>query len=174
MSITRPKATWELPEPTATRFVLGMPNYWFFFSYARDRDSLIRARERTGPQRPYQEQFFDDLVEEIHRRYGRPSDDEKVGFIDVDIPTGQIWRDRLGAALNSCRSFVYLQEPNYFQREWCGKEWSTFRSRVEAFLRGQAAGAARPPLMIPILWTPSVVDPPHLASEIQYQDRDLG
>jgi FxsC-like protein len=151
-----------------------MPTYWFFFSYARDREGTRNHGGPAGSPRSYQEQFFDDLVAEIHRRYGYPPDGETVGFVDVDIPTGQTWRDRLGDALNICRCFVFLQEPNYFQREWCGKEWHLFRSRIEAHLKDQPGGTPRPPLMIPILWVPTVVDLPHLAGEIQYKHRALG
>jgi FxsC-like protein len=152
-----------------------MPNYWFFFSYARDQDALNRAQEGAGPLRSYQEQFFLDLVEEIHRRYGRPGGDEEVGFIDLKIPTGQIWRERLGAALNTCRCFVYLQEPNYFRRDWCGKEWSTFRRRIEAFLRTQPVGADPPLLTIPLQWVPAPIgELPPLANELQLGERDLG
>jgi FxsC-like protein len=151
-----------------------MPTHWFFFSYARDQDSLNPAQRQASSPGSYQEQFFDDLVKEIHRRYGHPPQDEKAGFIDVDIPTGQIWRDRLAEALNTCRCFVFLQEPNYFQREWCGKEWQVFLSRIESFLKGRPAGTERPPLMIPVLWVPIEVALPPSATEIQDHHRTLG
>ena len=49
-----------------------MPTHWFFFRYARDRDVSSRPGDGTTPQKPYQQQFLDDLVAEIRRLYGEP------------------------------------------------------------------------------------------------------
>src|SRR5208337_4946521 len=151
-----------------------MPKHWFFYSYARDRETSSTAGAKPVSDPSYQEQFFADLAKEFRIRFGEPPGGEQLGFVDVAIPTGQIWRDRLGEAINTCRCFLFIQEPTYFQREWCGKEWALFRSRIEAYLRTQLPGTERPPLIFPILWVPTVVELPHLASEIQNCNRDLG
>jgi len=136
-------------------------SYLFFLSHAHDHDGAVT---------PFQRKFFDDLVKEIELRHGQQQD--QIGFLDEDIATGQVWSERLAEALKSCKVFVYLQEPTYFQRPWCGKEWQVFRSRLE--VASQAAPASgKPPLMFPVFWVPTPELHP-LAREIQYADRELG
>ena len=136
-------------------------SHLFFLSYAHDREGVVT---------PFQRKFFDDLVAEISRRHGLPKDE--VGFLDEDIGTGQVWSDRLVEALKSCKVFVFLQEPTYFQRPWCGREWHVFRSRLDLASRATAA-AERLPLMFPVFWVPTS-ELPALAGEIQFADRELG
>ena len=120
----------------------------------------------------YQEKFFDDLVTEIGNLTAMSIDE--IGFLDKDIETGNSWSERLAQALRMSRVFIYLHAPLYFTRPWCGKEWHVFRSRVDAYVKDLGPGAARPPLMIPVLWTPPTGELPTVAADIQYKHRDFG
>jgi FxsC-like protein len=140
---------------------------FFFFSYATGDDPEATSHKR---------QFFDDLETQIsnHRDYDKSV--AKVGFLDAEIPTGTDWKPGLATALKTCRAFVYLQEPIYFnfaERPWCGREWRVFRDRLDEHTRQLGADAQRPPLMIPVVWR-IMPQLPDVVSAIQFKDRGLG
>src|SRR5262249_31949181 len=132
----------------------------FFFSYARaDLKNHLK--------------IYDDLIEQVRSQRGGKTTDG-IGFLDQeDIGVGAEWPEDLKNALRTCRVFVYLHSPTYYQSEWCGKEWHVFRQRVESYLRSQPRETARPSLMLPVLWVPSCKAPAHLG-DFQFHHRGLG
>jgi TIR domain len=114
-------------------------SYWFFFSYARD-DNKNKA---------YVRKFFDELEEEVRTLVGVG----EVGFFDKeDIPHGAGWPEKLTTALQTSRTFISLFSPTYFSREFCGKEWTVFHSRLELYRKKTGE---MPPLLLPVLWIPA-------------------
>jgi FxsC-like protein len=115
-----------------------MSERWFFLSYARK------------PADPYVERVYEDLVSQVSLLSGSPT--QEIAFRDInDIDVGEEWPDKLAAALQGCRVFVPVYTPAYFQSEYCGKELAIFQSRLDAYQQ-QKPGAARPPLILPLLW----------------------
>jgi FxsC-like protein len=103
--------------------------YYFFVSYARD-DGASGAIET----------FYSDLVEAVRDRRGGPAN--RVGFLDTTgLQPGAEWPDQLPEELSTCRSFVPILSPTYFDREFCGKEWAVFAGRLKAFNAGRAERA---------------------------------
>src|SRR5437660_4800530 len=123
-----------------------MDQHWFFLSYARiDRDNYLRRFVRL-------------LSETIPRRTNVQL--ANIGFFDgKDIEPGDQWTTALETGLQTSRVLIALYSPNYFERPYCGKEWTIFRSRLQGVT---PAGGAPPPLIIPILWQPEKVLPPQL------------
>jgi WD40 repeat protein len=113
------------------------PRYVFFLSYARDDGDA------------YLDRFYSDLVEMIRLKTGNPLDE--IGFRDTQkINLGAQWKSALSEALSSCQCFIPLYSPTYFNREYCGKEWSAFWKRIQR----QEGGASFHRLILPVLWTP--------------------
>jgi FxsC-like protein len=134
-------------------------SYWFFLSYAR------------YDLNPTLTQFYDDLAEAVWLRAGGEKKD--VGFFDGTLGPGEAWTESLEKGLQTCRAFVALYSATYFDREFCGKEWQVFRSRLDRF----AAGGKRPPLIFPVLWGPEGTlksKLPAAATDIQYKHADFG
>jgi FxsC-like protein len=134
-------------------------SYWFFLSYAR------------YDLNPTLTQFYDDLADAVRLRAGGEKKD--VGFFDGTLGPGESWTDALETGLQTCRAFVALYSATYFDREFCGKEWQVFRSRLDRL----AAGDKRPPLIFPVLWGPEETlkaKLPAAAKDIQYKHADFG
>lgn len=120
------------------------PPPYFFLSYAR---SSFRP-EGGGDPEYWVKKLFQALCRSIddQARTAAP----EPGFMDVDMPLGIRWSQRLARALATCRVFVPLLRPQYFTSEYCGKEWTAFHRRLEQ----HAPGGERPMAIIPMLWTP--------------------
>lgn len=112
---------------------------YFFLAYAH-----------TSEQE-WVKKLYRDLSTEIRERTAIPPT-AQVGFMDDLIPLGADWRDSLHKALATCRVFVPLYSPRYFQREECGREWHAFRQRM---LDHRARYAETPSAIVPVLWTPT-------------------
>jgi FxsC-like protein len=111
---------------------------YFFLSYARD--------DRKNDELDVIGRFHGAIVNEIRRRKGVQDD---VAFFDTqDLAPGEDWRAELREALATSSAFVPVLSRTYFSREYCGKEWAVFRSRLRAY--SQSAGK-RPPLILPVL-----------------------
>jgi FxsC-like protein len=136
-----------------------MSSWYFFLSYARvDREN--DKHDAIG-------RFYADLVEEVRRRRGLAV--ARIGFFDRQkIEPGERWPDELEEALRTCSAFVPVLSASYFSREYCGREWAVFRSRLDAY--SKAAGAPKtPPLIQPLLLIPwHELDPlpPAIADEV--------
>src|SRR5688572_19336018 len=140
--------------------------YLFFLSYAREdnnTDGLVKK-------------FYEDLCKDIAGKIATSPKD--VGFFDgAEIEPGLDWDQKLASALQQSSVFIAIYSPYYFQKKFCGKEWTVFRSRVEAYAKSLPNGAEIPGLMFPVLWQkedyvlPRI--PPPLG-KIQYKFDDYG
>jgi len=113
------------------------PVSMFFLSYAHDDDG------RGG----YVRDFLDDLRDEMHRMTGRAQED--LGFIDVEIRTGDQWDAVIAREIAECRVLLALCSPLYFGSEFCGKEWQAFADRLAA---EPPVDNRPPPLIVPLRW----------------------
>jgi FxsC-like protein len=138
-------------------------SFLFFFSYARD--------DWKGN---YLKIFYDDLVEQVRFITGHPQ--THVGFRDtLGIEVGSNWSSVLAEGLACCQTFVPVFTPTYFTRPYCGREWWSFRSRIERYARENPGAAPR--LILPILWSAPHYLPGDLHPEItkiQLTQQDLG
>jgi FxsC-like protein len=141
-------------------------SYLFFLSY---------AREDNKPD-GYVKKFYEDLCKDIAGKIAASPDD--VGFFDgAEIEPGAIWDEKLSSALQQSGVFIALYSPYYFQKKFCGKEWSVFRARVEAYAKSLPKGSEFPGLMFPVLWqSEKYVLPviPTALGDVQYKHDDYG
>ncbi|GIJ06806.1 TIR-like protein FxsC [Micromonospora andamanensis] len=132
---------------------------YFFLSYARgDEDALVQK-------------FYEDLSAEVRLIAGL-SRDERVGFVDRTILLGERWPQRLVEALGSCRSFLALMTPRYFQSRVCGQEWQLFAERTARFESQRRVDTS---LLKPLMWIPAQPGRIHpVAQPLQYTSDSLG
>ena len=141
-------------------------SYLFFLSYAREdnkSDGLVGK-------------FYEDLCHDIAGKIAASPDD--VGFFDgAEIEPASNWDEKLSSALQQSSVFIAIYSPFYFQKKFCGKEWTVFSSRVESYAKSLPKGSEFPGLMFPILWqSENYVLPriPSALSKIQYKYDDYG
>ena len=135
---------------------------YFFLSYARLDEN---------DNEPYIERFFTDLNNDVRSLLGLDRD-ETIGFRDATtIGLGKSWPKELKHALGKSRTLVCLYSPTYFKREFCGKEWAAFQSRLDNQYQG-----CHPPLIVPILWeTMEFADHfPKFANDLQWKNESFG
>jgi FxsC-like protein len=139
------------------------PDYWFFLSYARADGNA------------YLEQFYADLAREVSTRAGlghRPP--EQVGFRDTaTINAGDHWPEEVAAGLQYSRVLIALQSPNFFNSEYCGREWEIFRRRQDLQQR-QSASSEPAPVIIPVLWNPLRTSLPDAVANVQNSHASFG
>jgi len=144
-----------------------MRDYWFFLSYSR----------RDG-NNPYLRRFYETLASRVARSAAIDAAVEikDIGFFDVsDIDTGDVWDDTLQEALQTSRVLVCMYSRSYFSSDYCGKEFTIFRDRLEAYSR--TYNVRPPPLIMPVLWDRPDKLPknlPQIVSEIQYPHDEFG
>ncbi|MDG4831527.1 TIR-like protein FxsC [Solwaraspora sp. WMMD1047] len=138
---------------------LGGHVHYFFLSYARgDEDELVQR-------------FFEDLSTEVRLLAGLPRH-EIVGFLDRTIQVGERWPRQLSEALATCRSFLALMTPRYFQSRACGREWHAFADRTARY---ESVAGVDSSLLKPLMWVPTPPSKMHRAAEnIQYYSDALG
>ena len=103
---------------------------WFFFSYARD------------DQDEYLDKFYADLLKEI----SLVKTTAAVGFLDQgDIRIGDQWAEKLTEELRTCKVFVSICTPNYFDRPYCGKEFQICLDRLASSKKTSTA-------MVSVIW----------------------
>ncbi|WBB56676.1 TIR-like protein FxsC [Verrucosispora sp. WMMD573] len=132
---------------------------YFFLSYARgDEDALVQR-------------FYEELSAEVRLIAGL-SRDEKVGFVDRTMQVGERWPQRLVEALGSCRSFLALMTPRYFQSRPCGQEWQFFAERTARFENQRQVDTS---LLKPLMWIPAQPGRIHpVAQPLQYSSDSFG
>lgn len=138
-----------MPAPTNRRVRRRPPAHWsagadrwFFLSYGRTPPA--RGEGRAEPDIPVL-RFYRDLCAEV-RDLANLSPDASVGFCDLEIGRDQHWRDRVTRELAACRVLVPLYSARYIRSDSCGRELSIFLARARA--------GARPPPIVPVLWSP--------------------
>src|SRR5262245_51189294 len=141
-------------------------SYLFFLSYAREDNKLDGLVKK----------FYEDLCKDIAGKIAVSPDD--VGFFDgAEIEPGAVWDQKLASALQQSSVFIAVYSPYYFQKKFCGKEWTVFKSRVEAYAKGLPKGSEFPALMFPVLWQKEDYVLPRIPTalgKIQYKFDDYG
>ena len=128
------------------------PGLTFFLSYARDD-------RNSGPPLGIPK-FFKDLSGVLRPKLRNVVEGD-IGFLDTrGIEPGSAWPESLRQALGTAQAFVPVLSPRYFERQYCGKEWAAFQSRMPPGAR----------LIQPVLFVPPVdLNPmPPAMSGIQY------
>jgi FxsC-like protein len=96
-----------------------------------------------------------------------------AGFMDGDIEVGAPWPGSLAEALATCKVFVPLYSPRYFESDYCGKEWHAFTRRM---VNHNAQLIRTSSAIVPALWS-SIDDEearPGVIEEIQFFKQDMG
>jgi hypothetical protein len=129
---------------------------FFFTSYAvRRADS------------PLVKQFHDRLQQEVEIKRGRSATNE--GFLDVgNLELGVEWRRKLSQALGRTRFLIALLSDDYFDREWCGREWAVMTERV------RLAAPQEQVAILPLFWVPVARALPPEVAAVQYRMPKLG
>lgn len=120
--------------------------FQFFISYAHTPPTGADLRE--DPDR-YVGDFHRELSEAVavlSRHRGLPVG---RGFIDRSLAAGSNWGRYRAAALTTCQVLVPLYAPRYFGNTVVGREWTSFRLRLE-----QSGVADVEDRFIPVLWNP--------------------
>ena len=149
--------------------------YHFFFSYAR-----LETKTKDG----LLDKFFNDLKNEVSTATGDwdskdaggdPPDDDgmRPGFRDDRIDEGEWWELKLDRALRTSRTFIGVCSPTYIRRDWCGREWQYFRTRVQEYHAQHVELPEPPALMIPVNWVP-IPSPPEVLRVLQKAHQNLG
>ena len=138
---------------------------YFFLSYAR---TPRHDRHSSADPDYWVHKFYDDLSAEVLQHIRSSS----AGFMDREIRLGMQWSGELTTALATCRVFVPLYSPRYFDSENCGKEWYAFSKRV---LDQRARQPNIQTAIVPALWVPVAEDSlPDVAKAIQFDHHSLG
>jgi hypothetical protein len=122
---------------------------YFYLSYAHS-PPLAGSPLRLDASAPdeWVREFFQDLSGAVSRL---ASADLGLapGFIDLQVSSGQAWKETLVRALGEAEVFVPLYSPGYLSKSWPGREWACFAQRIEA------AGISDPlRRFAPVLWVP--------------------
>lgn len=138
----------------------GVGRPYFFLSYAH----IPRSDPSVKDPNFWVTKFFRTLCEHIvHLTQASP---DEAGYMDRELQIGDNWPEELSRKLSTCRVFVPLYSPRYFESEHCGKEWAAFLSR--------AGGQGGPKAIVPALWTPERgLNLPAAAKDIQFNHADI-
>ncbi|MEV7013602.1 TIR-like protein FxsC [Streptosporangium sp. NPDC051022] len=135
---------------------------YFFLSYAHvpPHDPVD-----TGDPNQWVEKLFRALCEHIMHLTRVPAG--AAGYMDRELRAGDNWSQTLSDRLSTCRVFVPLYSPRYFESDHCGKEWAAFLER--------APRHGAPDAIVPAVWAPMrTMTLPHAAQAIQFNHADLG
>jgi len=113
--------------------------------------------------------FHDELNKRLRAKIKGITKEEAIFFDVNSIELATDWTKELEEALSSSLYFVALVSPNYVASVYCGKEWETFRRRVEA----AAKGGKVPPLMMPLIWEPLTEQPPDTIGAKQWDNAKM-
>ena len=127
---------------------------YFFLSYSR--------KDAPGG---FLYKFFEDLCRELSIR-GGPSINsvDSIGFLDKDQLPGVNWATNTAESLGTCKVFVPVYSPSYFDSSYCGKEWHAFSRRLA---NHQQAHGASPASIVPCLWVELLEEPPRATRLVQ-------
>ncbi len=136
----------------------GAASYYFFTSHAhrQDRDRVV--------------QFHRDLEAELRRKVRRRT--EPAGFLDAErMGSGDHWPTSLRDAVRTSPVMVALWTDDYFESDWCGREFGIFQERIR---RATPAGGKPPAGIIPVPWLVRETEVPPAAAELHIARIDLG
>ncbi|MGW6916151.1 TIR-like protein FxsC [Kitasatospora sp. NPDC054939] len=141
---------------------------YFFLSYAHTPRAGVRG---AGDPNLWVRKLFRDLCEAVLELTTVPAG-APVGFMDEDMHQGELWADRLSEELATCRVFVPLYSPRYFNSVPCGQEWHSFTQRpvYPATLESERTSG-----IVPVLWAPMArYKLPKVAGELQFNHASFG
>jgi hypothetical protein len=138
------------PRPTDAPF--------FFTSYANREDDQDHVAE-----------FHEQLEHELRIKRGRNL--TSTGFLDRhSLQLGLTWREPMVEAIRSTRLLVALITADYFESEWCRREWAVMMERAR---RAGRSPGDEPVAILPLFWVkPRGALPQDLAS-MQYNSPAL-
>jgi FxsC-like protein len=113
---------------------------YFFLSYARNP---YRPADGPAPD-GWVKSFYMDL----QARVATLVKTQVPGFMDLQTPLGEVWRDTLGHAVSTCSVFVPVLTEGYFESDWTGKELTAFVERARRALDDPRKA------IVPVLWLP--------------------
>lgn len=130
---------------------------WFFMSYTHADDDLGDGK--------LIDRFFDDISKEIAAGVSEPP---PIGFLDQrNLDLGGDWPKELATAVNTALVFVPMMTARFFERPYCGKEWTIFEERC---LDHERVNGHTPNAILPVLWkTPLDGELPEFASSLQFR-----
>ncbi|MEV7779734.1 TIR-like protein FxsC [Kitasatospora sp. NPDC088351] len=141
---------------------------YFFLSYAHTPKSGARG---AGDPNHWVRQLYRDLCEAVLQLTTAPAG-VSVGFMDESMHQGELWAERLSEELATCRVFVPLYSPRYFNSVPCGQEWYSFTRRP---VYPANIDSERTSGIVPVLWAPmSRYKLPQVASELQFNHASFG
>lgn len=141
---------------------------YFFLSYAHTPKAGARG---AGDPNHWVRQLYRDLCEAVLQLTTVPAG-VPVGFMDESMHQGELWAERLSEELASCRVFVPLYSPRYFNSIPCGQEWHAFTRRP---VYPATIDSERTSGIVPVLWAPmSRYKLPKVASELQFNHASFG
>ncbi|MFF1685745.1 MULTISPECIES: TIR domain-containing protein [unclassified Streptomyces] len=131
---------------------------FFFTSYANREDDQEHVAE-----------FHERLEQELRIKRGRNV--TSTGFLDRrSLQLGLTWREPMVEAIRSTRLLVALITADYFESEWCRREWAVMMERAR---RAGRSPGDEPVAILPLFWVkPRGPLPKDLAS-IQYSSPAL-
>lgn len=141
---------------------------YFFLSYAHTPKAGARG---AGDPNHWVRKLFRDLCEAVLQLTTVPAG-APVGFMDESMHQGELWAERLAQELATCRVFVPLYSPRYFNSIPCGQEWYSFTQRpvYPANLDSERTSG-----IVPVLWAPmSRYKLPEVAGELQFNHASFG
>lgn len=107
--------------------------------------------------------FMDELKANVRDRTNLTLD--QIGFYaGEDITTGDVWKQVLGEAVQSCKVIVCLCSPSYYNSEYCGKELWVFLQRRNNWAPKTPNQQA--PFILPIIWVKKNQPPPKIFTEV--------
>ncbi|WP_441250734.1 TIR-like protein FxsC [Kitasatospora sp. McL0602] len=146
----------------------GTVRPYFFLSYAHTPRAGTRG---AGDPNHWVRKLYEDLCEAILQLTDLP-EGAPVGFMDQSMHQGERWAQRLAKELATCRVFVPLYAPRYFNSVACGQEWHAF-TRRPVFQGSQNSELTTG--IVPVLWVAADKVPlPEVASQLQFNHSSFG
>lgn len=151
--------------PAGHDFERAIKMPYFFLSYART--PKLDPADKSDPDR-WVYKLYRDLCNTILTITS--AQPESAGYMDRRNRVGDQWPNELAQALATCRVFVPLYSPRYFDSVNCGMEWSAFARRMADHRARGLPGDA----IVPALWAQVTPDSlPEVAKSIQYNHHGL-
>ncbi|MGW7446631.1 TIR-like protein FxsC [Kitasatospora sp. NPDC054795] len=142
---------------------------YFVLSYA----THTRASDARGANDPdsWVRSLYRDLCEAVLQLTAVP-DGAAVGFMNEPALRGELSARQQSEALATCRVFVPLYSPRYFNSVPCGQEWHAFTRRP---VYPANLGSERTSGVVPVLWAPmSRYRLPNVATELHFNHESFG
>ncbi|WP_432165577.1 TIR domain-containing protein [Streptomyces sp. bgisy031] len=131
---------------------------FFFTSYANREDDQDHVAE-----------FHEQLEQELRIKRGRNV--TSTGFLDRrSLQLGLTWREPMVEAIRSTRLLVALITADYFESEWCRREWAVMTERAR---RAGRSPGDEPVAILPLFWVKPRGPLPKDLAAIQYSSPAL-